>query len=137
MGNWRVEGLDHLAITVADVEVTIDWYERVLGAELLYEELWKARAMPVALLQIGASRLSLHDAASPAAPHARVVTPGSADVCFRVNGAIDEILASLTDGGVVVVEGPVARPAATGAAGLSLYVRDPDGNLVELLSTTP
>jgi catechol 2,3-dioxygenase-like lactoylglutathione lyase family enzyme len=137
MGNWRVEGLDHLAITVADVEVTIDWYRRVLGAELLFEDEWKARAMPVALLQIGASRLSIHDAASPAAPHAAVVTPGSADVCVRVDGAIEAIRASLSDVGVVVVEGPVARPASNGAAGMSLYVRDPDGNLVELLTTTP
>ena len=130
-----MEGLDHIAITVVDVEITIDWYQRVLNAQLLYEELWRAGALPVALLQVGTSRLSLHDFAAPTAPHAQVVTPGSADVCFRVSGPIDDIQASLTVAGVDVVEGPVPRPAATGAPGTSLYIRDPDGNLVELLST--
>lgn len=132
---WRVVGLDHLAITVVDVDATIEWYERVVGAELLHADLWRSRAMPVALLQVGGSRLSLHDAASPAAPHARVVTPGSADLCFRAAGAVDDIVASLGAAGIPVVEGPVPRPAATGDRGTSVYVRDPDGNLVELLTT--
>ena len=136
MPTWRVEGLDHIAITVADPDATIDWYQRVLGAELLYADLWRTRAMPVAILQAGASRLSIHHAASPAAPHALVVTPGSADICFRVDGPIDDIANSLTEAGVPVIEGPVARPAATGTSGMSLYVRDPDGNLVEFLSTS-
>jgi catechol 2,3-dioxygenase-like lactoylglutathione lyase family enzyme len=69
------------------------------------------------------------------APHAQVVTPGSADICFRADGRMDDILASLAQAAVPVVEGPVPRPAATAAPGASVYVRDPDGNLVELLTT--
>ena len=110
-----VAGFDHVAITVADVDATLAWYERVLGAEPLYVDLWREGKLPVALLQVGESRLSVHPAAAPAAPHADAPTPGSADLCFRFDG-------------------PVPRPAANGAPGASVYFRDPDGNLLELLT---
>ena len=129
-----IEGFDHVAITVADVDATIDWYERVLGAEPLHLDLWRAGRMPVALLQIGASRLSVHPAAAPAAPHARTPTAGSADLCFRFVGPVTEILALLDAAGVAVVDGPVPRPASNGERGTSVYFRDPDGNLLELLT---
>lgn len=132
-----VEGFDHVAITVADVDATVDWYARVLGAEPLLHDRWKAAEMPVALLQIGASRLSVHPAAAPAAPHALAPTPGSADLCFRYAGPVAEILATLDANGVAVVEGPVGRPASNGARGVSVYFRDPDQNLLELLTLTP
>ena len=107
----------------------------MLGADLPYGDLWRSGALPVALLQVGASRLSIHDAAAPALPHAQVVTPGSADLCFRVDAPVEEILSSMEASSVAVVEGPVPRPAATGSPGMSVYVRDPDGNLVEFLTT--
>ena len=84
-----VVGLDHLAITVADVEATLDWYERVLGAERLLYDLWRAGTIPIAMLQVGASRLSIHPSSAPASPHARVPMPGSADVCFRFAGPVE------------------------------------------------
>ena len=67
-----VRGLDHVAITCADVEATLDFYKRVLGATTHYEDLWREGKIPVVLMQVGASRLSIHDAASPASPHADV-----------------------------------------------------------------
>jgi catechol 2,3-dioxygenase-like lactoylglutathione lyase family enzyme len=130
-----IRGLDHVALTVADVERTLAFYRRVLGAELLYEELWRSGKLPVAILQVGASRLSIHAAASPAQPHAGTPAPGSADVCFRWDGPLEAAAARLAATGVAVEEGPVPRPAADGALGASLYFRDPDGNLLELLST--
>jgi catechol 2,3-dioxygenase-like lactoylglutathione lyase family enzyme len=132
-----VEGFDHVAITVADVDATIAWYERVLGAEALHLDLWRAGSMPIALLQLGASRLSVHPAAAPASPHARQPTAGSADLCFRYDGPVAEILGQLEACGVDVVEGPVPRPASNGERGASVYFRDPDGNLLELLTLTP
>jgi catechol 2,3-dioxygenase-like lactoylglutathione lyase family enzyme len=131
-----VEGLDHVAITVADVETTVDWYARVLGAQPLHLDLWREGKIPVALLQIGASRLSVHPAAAPAAPHAHVPTVGSNDLCFRYAGPVSEILAILTAHGIEVVEGPVPRPASNGERGQSVYFRDPDANLIELLTLT-
>jgi catechol 2,3-dioxygenase-like lactoylglutathione lyase family enzyme len=130
-----IAGLDHVAITVQDVPTTVEWYERVLGARALHLDAWRAGRIPVVLLQVGGSRLSVHDAASPAGPHAAAPTPGSADICFRFTGAIEEATAMITDAGVVIVEGPVPRPAADGTRGTSIYCRDPDANLIELLST--
>jgi catechol 2,3-dioxygenase-like lactoylglutathione lyase family enzyme len=130
-----LRGFDHVAITVADVERTLDFYQRVLGAELLYEALWRAGKLPVVILQLGASRLSVHAAKSPAKPHAERPTPGSADLCFRWDGPLAAAAAQLAAAGVAVEAGPVPRPAADGAVGASLYFRDPDGNLLELLST--
>ena len=83
---------------------------------------------------MGASRLSVHPAAAPAAPHADAPTPGSADLCFRFDGPVAEILALLERAHVEVVDGPVPRPAASGEFGSSVYFRDPDGNLLELLT---
>jgi catechol 2,3-dioxygenase-like lactoylglutathione lyase family enzyme len=130
-----VLGIDHLAITVADVERTLDFYQRVLGAELQYADLWRAGKLPVAILQIGANRLSVHDAAKPASPHAATPLPGSQDLCFRFAGSLDDARRGLESQGVAIVEGPVPRPAADGTLGASLYFRDPDGNLLEFLST--
>jgi catechol 2,3-dioxygenase-like lactoylglutathione lyase family enzyme len=132
-----VAGFDHVAITVADVDATIDFYRRVLGAELLHEDLWRSGKMPVALVAIGANRLSLHPAAAPARPHALAPTPGSADLCFRWEGTIAQAVAQLEACGVAVEEGPVPRPASNGERGESVYFRDPDGNLLELLTLTP
>ena len=130
-----VRGLDHLAITVADVVATLRFYEDVLGAEALFEEQFLAGDIPVALLQVGQSRLSVHPAANPAKPHANAPTPGSADVCFRFDGPIEQAKAMLEAKGVEVIEGPVPRPAADGELGQSVYFRDLDGNLLELLTT--
>lgn len=129
-----IEFLDHVAITVADVDRTIAFYERVLGAELLHPDLWRDGLMPVALLQLGGTRLSVHPAAAPASPHAERPTPGSADLCFRWGAPIEAAVALLEDAGVAVEVGPVPRPANDGTRGQSVYFRDPDGNLLELLS---
>ena len=130
-----VRGLDHLAITVEDVERTLAFYRRVLDAQAIFEELWRAGRIPVLLLQVGASRLSVHPAASPASPHARVPQPGSADICLRWDGPIESAIARLHAEQVEIELGPVPRPAADGAEGRSVYFRDPDGNLLELLTT--
>jgi len=129
-----IEGLDHVAITVADVDATVEWYRRVLAAEPLHWDRWRAGTLPVALLQVGSARLSVHPAAAPVAPHADVPTPGSADLCFRFDGPVTEILELLDAAAVAVVDGPVPRPASNGERGTSVYFRDPDGNLLELLT---
>lgn len=124
-----------MAITVADVESTVSWYSRVLGANPLYLAEWRAGKIPVVILQVGQSRLSVHAAAAPAKPHATWPTPGSVDLCFRWSGPLADAEAHLAAFGIDIEEGPVPRPAADGALGHSIYFRDRDGNLLELLST--
>ncbi|MFK7895699.1 MAG: VOC family protein [Myxococcota bacterium] len=130
-----VRGLDHVALTCADPEATIDFYRRVLGAETHYEDAWRRGDIPVVILQVGASRLSIHSASAPAKPHALAPTPGSGDLCFRFDGPISEAAAMLEGEGVEVEVGPEPRPAADGSLGQSVYFRDPDQNLLEFLST--
>ena len=130
-----IRGIDHVAITVTDVESSVSWYTRVLGANPLYLAEWRAGKIPVVILQLGESRISVHAAAAPAKPHAQAPTPGSADLCFRWSGPLSDAEAHLSAFGIEIEEGPLPRPAADGKLGSSLYFRDRDGNLLELLST--
>jgi catechol 2,3-dioxygenase-like lactoylglutathione lyase family enzyme len=130
-----IAGLDHIAITVADVERTFTWYRHVLGAGVLYEREWRDGTIPVVSLQIGGNRINVHAAAAPASPHADAPTPGSADLCFRWIGTAEAAQRLLAASGVAVIEGPVPRQSADGARGQSVYFRDPDANLLELLCT--
>ncbi|MGW5369766.1 VOC family protein [Streptomyces sp. NPDC004009] len=129
-GPIRITGLDHLVLTVADIERTIDFYRRVLGMR------------PVALgegrraLAFGTSRINLHRAGRELLPHATHPTPGSADLCLVTDVPQEQVLAHLTACGVPVLEGPVPRTGAQGPV-TSTYLRDPDGNLVEISSYAP
>ena len=82
-------------------------------------------------LRFGTSKINLHQAGHEFEPKARRPTPGSEDLCFIVDDAIEDVLTQLTAAGVAVEEGPVTRTGATGEI-ISCYLRDPDGNLIEL-----
>ena len=120
-----MDRLDHLVLTVADVDVTVDFYQRVLGME------------PVSFkggrraLAFGNSKINLHQAGHEFEPKAEHPGPGTADLCFIVDEPIDRIQAELIAHGVDIEEGPVERTGATGPI-LSVYLRDPDRNLIEL-----
>ena len=121
----RVSSLDHLVLTVADPAVTVAFYTRVLGMEA--RRFGGGRQA----LHFGDQKINLHPAAAPIRPHAAVPTAGSADLCFLSETPLDDWQAHLEALGVAVEEGPVDRTGATGPI-RSLYVRDPDGNLVEI-----
>jgi catechol 2,3-dioxygenase-like lactoylglutathione lyase family enzyme len=121
-------GIDHLVLCVRDVSATIAFYERVLGMTAREERPGKWS------LHFGSNKLSLQDALA-APPIARETVPGSGNFCVLADEPMEAILAHLAREGVVVVDGPGERDGATGTI-LSVYVRDPDGNLVEI-STTP
>ena len=134
----HIAGFDHLAITAADPEATMAFYRDVLGAEVLYEEKWRAGAIPVFSLQVGANRINVHDPVRdehiPDSLLAGKPVPGSEDFCFRWAGPIEDAVALLERNGVPIVEGPVFRLASDNSKGSSVYFNDPDGNLLELLS---
>lgn len=120
----RISSLDHLVLTVADPDATVAFYER-LG--MRREEFEDGRVA----LRFGEQKINLHQAGRPIQPHARRPTPGSADVCLLVDGTLDAVERELEAAGVVFELGPVPRTGATGPI-RSLYLRDPDDNLVEL-----
>jgi catechol 2,3-dioxygenase-like lactoylglutathione lyase family enzyme len=123
----QIEGLDHLVLTVADLGRTLDFYELVLGMEpVVFSEGRHA-------LAFGAQKINLHEASREFEPKAAVPTPGSADLCFLTNAPVAEVVEHLRINGVEILEGPVRRTGATGPI-KSVYVRDPDGNLIEVSS---
>ncbi len=121
----RVGALDHLVLTVRDLEATCRFYETVLGmtAEQFQPGRWA--------LKFGRQKLNLHIAGQVIDPNVRHATPGSADLCLLTEAPMAEVLAHLEACGVVVIEGPVRRTGATGAIE-SVYVYDPDENLPEI-----
>jgi len=121
----QIDHLDHLVLTVADIETTVDFYTRVLGMQAVtFGEGRKA-------LVFGQQKINLHQAGREFEPKAERPTPGSADLCFIVATPLAEVIAHLQAQGVAIVEGPVQRTGATGPI-RSVYVRDPDFNLIEL-----
>jgi catechol 2,3-dioxygenase-like lactoylglutathione lyase family enzyme len=120
-----VRCLDHVVLTVADVDRTAAWYRDVLG--LTVETFGEGRTA----LRFGDQKLNLHAAGHEIEPHARTPTVGSADFCLVLDGPIEEAIRSLRETGVEIELGPTERAGAVGAL-ISIYVRDPDGNLVEL-----
>jgi catechol 2,3-dioxygenase-like lactoylglutathione lyase family enzyme len=121
----RVHRLDHLVLTVADLDATVAFYTRVLGMrDVRFDGDRRA-------LGFGPSRINLHQAGHEFEPKAARPTPGSADLCLIVDGPIDAVVAGLAAHGMPVELGPVARTGATGEL-VSVYLRDPDGNLIEL-----
>jgi catechol 2,3-dioxygenase-like lactoylglutathione lyase family enzyme len=121
----RVSTLDHLVLTVRDVERTIAFYSRVLGMEPVTFGAGR-RA-----LAFGSMKINLHQAGRELEPKAGAPLPGSADLCFLTDDSIDAVIATMAEHGVEIVEGPVRRTGALGAI-TSVYVRDPDTNLVEI-----
>jgi catechol 2,3-dioxygenase-like lactoylglutathione lyase family enzyme len=121
----RINRIDHLVLTVADLDQTMDFYVRVLGMEPVTFGAGR-RA-----LRFGRHKLNLHQAGHELEPKARRPTPGSADLCLVTTTPLDRVMDHLRAHGVPVEEGPVARTGATGPI-TSVYFRDPDGNLVEV-----
>jgi catechol 2,3-dioxygenase-like lactoylglutathione lyase family enzyme len=121
----QLDRLDHLVLTVADIERTCAFYERVLGMEAItFGDGRRA-------LRFGDSKINLHQAGREFEPKALHPTPGSADLCFTTSTPLTDVVAHLHTCGVAIVEGIVRRSGATGALE-SVYLRDPDGNLIEV-----
>ncbi|GGF55088.1 ring-cleaving dioxygenase [Marmoricola endophyticus] len=122
----RINRLDHLVLTVADLDATLAFYSGVLGMGVV--TFGEGRTA----LTFGASKINLHVAGHEIDPKAARPTPGSADVCLVVDDDLDTVLDELEAAGVPVEEGgTVDRTGAMGPI-RSVYVRDPDANLVEL-----
>lgn len=121
----KVDALDHLVLTVADVEASCAFYARVLGMQpVSFGEGRRA-------LAFGTQKINLHPHGHEFEPKAHRPTPGSADLCFLTSVPLDAVAAHLAECGVAVLEGPVRRTGAQGPI-VSLYFRDLDANLIEV-----
>jgi len=121
----NMERLDHFVLTVRDLEAACRFYSQVLGMEVVtFGQGRKA-------LQFGNQKINLHEYGKEFEPKAHLPVPGSADLCFITAEPLEEVIRELGNHGIPIVEGPVPRTGARGRI-RSVYVRDPDLNLVEI-----
>lgn len=121
----EIQRIDHIVLTVADIEKTVDFYTSVLGFKCIsFKGDRKA-------LVFGNQKINLHQKGKEFEPKAEHPTCGSADLCFITSTDLDTVLTELREKGIEVIEGIVERRGAMGTI-LSVYFRDPDKNLVEV-----
>lgn len=138
-----VTGLDHLALPTADAERLLAFYQR-LGFGTHHVDEWRAGARPMFSIALGPhQKLNVHPEAlaafrsSPAYLRGPAAEPGCGDLCVVWEGGVDDLLATLAAAGVEPIEGPVPRHGGRDHPGVSVYVRDPDDNLLEFISYDP
>jgi catechol 2,3-dioxygenase-like lactoylglutathione lyase family enzyme len=121
----RISHIDHIVLTVADIEKTCAFYHGVLGMEIVtFGEGRKA-------LKFGSQKINLHQKGKEYQPTAASPAVGTGDMCFIANTAIELMINDLKEKGVQPIEGPVEREGANGKI-ISIYLRDPDNNLIEI-----
>lgn len=130
-----IDHLDHLVLTTAHEQACIRFYTKVLGMHL---ESFVGGTPPVErkAFKFGNQKINLHVKGREFEPKAHTPVPGALDLCFIAAVPLEEVIARLQDSGVPIVEGPVLRTGAT-AKIRSIYVRDPDLNLIEISEIAP
>ncbi len=121
----KIVGIDHIVLTVADIDKTVQFYESVMG--MVAERFGEGRTA----LKFGKQKINLHQHGKEFEPKADCPTPGSEDLCFIIETELQEAMEHVSSKGVKIIEGPIARTGATGPL-WSFYFRDPDHNLIEL-----
>jgi len=124
----NIDHIDHFVLTVASIEAACAFYSRVLGMDVVRFE---SMGTPRIALAFGPQKINLHQADAVPDPNVLKPTPGSADFCLITRTPMEEVRAHLARENVAVILGPVQRTGATGKL-LSVYIRDPDLNLVEI-----
>jgi len=121
----EVTKIDHLVLTVRDIEETRDFYTKVLGMEsVIFGDDRVA-------LKFGSQKINLHESGNEFEPKAMHPVPGSADLCFITAVALNDAMSHVKGCGIEIIQGPVSRTGANGPL-LSFYFRDPSGNLIEV-----
>jgi catechol 2,3-dioxygenase-like lactoylglutathione lyase family enzyme len=121
----QIDSIDHFVLTVRNIEATCEFYARVLGMQVV------TFASGRKALQFGRQKINLHEAGKEFEPKAISPTPGSGDFCLITQTPLEEVITHLRSCSIEIVEGPVPKTGATGEIE-SVYIRDPDGNLVEI-----
>jgi catechol 2,3-dioxygenase-like lactoylglutathione lyase family enzyme len=117
--------IDHVVFTVRDIAATCAFYERALGVAAITFDGGRYA------LQVGRCRINLHQVGHEFEPKAAQPRPGTQDICLISTSSLPEVIGWLRGAGVAIIEGPVPRAGALGPME-SVYLRDPDGNLIEV-----
>lgn len=121
----QIQNIDHIVLTVTDIEKTIEFYTHILGFQVVtFGDNRKA-------LTFGNQKINLHQKGHEFEPKAEHPTTGSADLCFISTTDIHDVLAELKHKNIEIIEGIVDRTGALGKI-KSVYFRDPDQNLIEI-----
>jgi len=123
-----IDRVDHIVLTTRDKEACIRFYTEVLGMKL---EKFRTPTEERLALKFGAQKINLHEWGREFAPRAHVAVPGSLDLCFIASISLEEVIRKLKKNNIAILEGPMAKTGAKGPI-RSVYVRDPDLNLVEI-----
>jgi catechol 2,3-dioxygenase-like lactoylglutathione lyase family enzyme len=121
----QIECIDHLVLTVQNIEVSCAFYTKVLGMKAVAFQGGRKAVV------FGNQKINFHETEQEFDPKALRPTPGSADLCFTARDSLTEIISHLDICGVKIIEGPVERAGAMGPM-TSIYIRDPDQNLIEI-----
>jgi catechol 2,3-dioxygenase-like lactoylglutathione lyase family enzyme len=129
----HILGIDHVAFAAHDLEATCAFYDRLFGARTHLDHAPDGKSL-VRQIALGGALLSIHQAGNGLELVARQPTVGGADICLRWSGTIESAMDLLRAHEVTIVDGPSRRRTADGLRSLSIYFRDLDGNLLELMA---
>jgi catechol 2,3-dioxygenase-like lactoylglutathione lyase family enzyme len=123
-----IDHVDHIVLTTRDREGCVRFYRDVLGMKL---ESFQTPGETRWALKFGQQKINIHEWGREFTPRAHVAAPGTLDLCFIASVPLEDVIANLKKAGIPILDGPVMKTGATGKI-RSVYVRDPDLNLVEI-----
>ena len=122
--------IDHVVITVFDINKSVHFYSNILGMEL-QEFLSSTDNTKRKSLKFGRQKINLHEASKPFKPHANIPLPGTMDICFISEINVNDWIRIFDNFDIKIEDGPVKKTGANGPI-RSIYIRDPDKNLIEI-----
>jgi catechol 2,3-dioxygenase-like lactoylglutathione lyase family enzyme len=123
-----IDHIDHIVLTTRDKQACIRFYTEVLGMQM---SAFRTPTEERFAFKFGSQKINVHEWGKEFSPRAHVAAPGTLDLCFIASMPLEEVIEKLTSSKIQILEGPVAKTGATGPI-RSVYVRDPDLNLVEI-----
>ena len=123
-----IDHLDHLVLTTRDLPACLKFYTEILGMQL---EKFQTPTETRLALKFGKQKINVHEWGREFTPRAQVASPGTLDLCFIAAVSLEKVIEKLQQAGIKIIDGPVMKTGATSKI-LSVYVRDPDLNLIEI-----
>lgn len=124
----KISNFDHFVLTVNNIQDSLDFYNGILGMEKITFNKGDIKGYAV---KFGHSKINFHEVGNEFEPKAKVPTPGSADFCLVTSTPINDVVKEIRSKGCDIIQGPVEKSGAYGKI-ISVYLRDPDDNLVEI-----